>query len=543
MVEMQTLSDAQLLRQYAENGTESAFTEIVERHTNLVYSAALRQVRSPDIAADVAQRVFIGLARGARELSRRLPREASLAGWLCRSARNVALTHWRDEFRRSSREVIAMENLNTTTPENALDWEQLRSVLDDAMSNLEESDYDAIVMRYYRNQDFRSVGLALGISDDTAQKRVSRALEKLRGLLGQRDISTTATALSIVLSAKAVQAAPAGLAASISTAAMLVQSATTTSTTLAVTKSIVMTTLQKTCVAVALAVAIGTGIYEARRASTLQEQTVALTLEHDALTRQLREEHDDASRKLADAQRQNADATASAPVEQAEVLRLRAQVTRLRDQLAKSQAANSGPVAMEMSSWLDRVKMLKEKLAQNPERTIPEFQLLTDQDWLDAVKDIKQLETDADFDKAWGELRTVAKRQFSNAVRSALHSFAQANNGGLAADFSQLQPYFAKAPDDSILQGYEFTQPGTVVSKTTSLIDESGNYYSSRLKIGMDGISWSTTTEDALHQAIQSYLAANTGQTLMDPAQLQAYVTTPEEKTALQKIIDGNKKQ
>src|SRR5271155_2417183 len=106
MIRMQTKSDAQLLREYAQQGMEAAFTEIVTRHTNLVYSAALRQVDSPDIAAEVAQSVFIGLAQGARLLSKRLAEDASLAGWLCRSARNVSLNHRRDEFRRHSREKL-----------------------------------------------------------------------------------------------------------------------------------------------------------------------------------------------------------------------------------------------------------------------------------------------------------------------------------------------------------------------------------------------------------------------------------------------------
>src|SRR2546421_2831338 len=83
--EMQPKSDAQLLREYAEHGAEAAFAEIVARHTNLVYSAALRQVDSPDIAAEVAQSAFIGLARGARSLSRKLADSASLPAWLCRS--------------------------------------------------------------------------------------------------------------------------------------------------------------------------------------------------------------------------------------------------------------------------------------------------------------------------------------------------------------------------------------------------------------------------------------------------------------------------
>src|SRR5436309_16111503 len=119
---MQPKSDAQLLREYAEHGTEVAFAEIVTRHTNLVYSAALRQVESPDIAAEVAQSVFIGLARGAGLLVARLAEDASLAGWLCRSARNLSLNFRRDEFRPHSRETLAMEDLDAKS-EPAPDWD------------------------------------------------------------------------------------------------------------------------------------------------------------------------------------------------------------------------------------------------------------------------------------------------------------------------------------------------------------------------------------------------------------------------------------
>src|SRR5258706_11924965 len=130
---MQPKSDAQLLREYAEHGAEAAFAEIVTRHTNLVYSAALRQVNSSDLAAEVAQSVFIGLARGAQSLFPQLTEDASLGGWLCRCARNISLNLRRDEFRRHSRERLAMEDLDSNS-ENAPDWECLRPVLDDAMS-------------------------------------------------------------------------------------------------------------------------------------------------------------------------------------------------------------------------------------------------------------------------------------------------------------------------------------------------------------------------------------------------------------------------
>jgi RNA polymerase sigma factor (sigma-70 family) len=185
MDEMHAKPDGQLLREYVERGCEPAFTEIVQRHTDLVYSAALRQVESPDLARELAQRLFCDLARKAPSLAGRFGEHASLVGWLYRGVRFEALTLRRDDHRRQARERQAMEQLVTTT-ENAPDWERLRPVLDEAMAELNDSDRDALLLRFFKNHDLREVGVALGISDDAAQKRVSRALEKLRESLSRR---------------------------------------------------------------------------------------------------------------------------------------------------------------------------------------------------------------------------------------------------------------------------------------------------------------------------------------------------------------------
>ncbi len=272
---MQPKSDAQLLREYAESGSESAFTELVARHTNLVYSAALRQLLSSDLACDVAQNVFTSLARSAHALAGKLNPDASLAGWLCRCTRNLALNLRRDDFRRHSRERQAMENLHST-PETAPDWDRLCPVLDEAISGLNVADHDALVLRFFKNQDLRSVGLALGVSDDTAQKRVSRALEKLRDHLAHHGITTTGSALAMAISANAVQAAPAGLAATISTTAILAGTTMAATATATAIKTIAMTTLQKSLITATLAVVAGAGIYEARQASTLRSRVQTL---------------------------------------------------------------------------------------------------------------------------------------------------------------------------------------------------------------------------------------------------------------------------
>ncbi len=59
------------------------------------------------------------------------------------------------------------------------DWDSVSPLLDEAISALNEPEREALLLRFFKNQDFRAVGAALGVSDDTAQKCVARSLEKL----------------------------------------------------------------------------------------------------------------------------------------------------------------------------------------------------------------------------------------------------------------------------------------------------------------------------------------------------------------------------
>ena len=122
---MDERSDVELLRDYAGAGQEAAFQELVARYTDLVYSAALRQVDSPDVAGDIAQSVFTDLARKAGPLAEKSPANGSLAGWLHRGTRYLALNHHRDTRRRLRNERQAMEQLLINS-ESAPDWEHIR---------------------------------------------------------------------------------------------------------------------------------------------------------------------------------------------------------------------------------------------------------------------------------------------------------------------------------------------------------------------------------------------------------------------------------
>src|SRR5262245_52148527 len=201
------MEDHELLWEYAERRTEVAFAELVSRHIHLVYSTARRVVGERQFAQDVAQMVFIELARNPKSI--REPR--ALAGWLYRTTRFTAASALRTEQRRRQRENVAMEmNVADSNPETS--WRALSPHIEQAMAMLDADDQNAVVLRFFENKSLREVGAALGMSDDAAQKRVSRALERLRSQFARHGITTTAGALSVTISANAVQVAPAGLA-------------------------------------------------------------------------------------------------------------------------------------------------------------------------------------------------------------------------------------------------------------------------------------------------------------------------------------------
>jgi RNA polymerase sigma factor (sigma-70 family) len=244
---MHALNDMQLLQEYATGRSEAAFTALVSRHINLVYSAAMRSVNNPHQAEDITQSVFVTLARKSRALRR----GTVLSGWLYQTARLTAANFIRTEMRRQHREQQAFIQSTMNAPEPEA-WTRVGPLLDEAMSQLNEKDRNAIVLRFFEGKPLKEVGDTLGATEDAAKMRVSRALDKLRDFFHHRGITVPAAALAAAISGNSIQAAPAGLVVSV--AAGVFQGSALTVSTLSLMKGAmhIMTSAK-------ISVAIGVG--------------------------------------------------------------------------------------------------------------------------------------------------------------------------------------------------------------------------------------------------------------------------------------------
>ena len=324
--------DAELLRHYAQSGSEMAFAELVGRHLPLVYAAALRQGNGDEaLAKDVAQTVFIDLARKASSL---LGREL-LTGWLYTSTRLAASMAVRGDRRRQLREQIAASmQEQTIPPDSQSDQAELRLVLDEAMSELDAGERNAVLIRFFQGKELKEVGSALGISEDAARMRITRALANLQTLLKQRGVTITTAALGTALATEAATAVPAGLAAGISATA-LASAAAGTVATLSILKSMTLAKLTLSVAGVVVASLLATSLLREHQAQSRLHDENQVLQDQIRQLEQLAEENARLSNQLVEAN----SGKEKLPDEQfRELLRLRGEVGVLRRQEASQLA-------------------------------------------------------------------------------------------------------------------------------------------------------------------------------------------------------------
>lgn len=539
--------DMQLLERYSRDKAEDAFAELVQRHVGLVYSAALRQVHSPHLAEEIAQSVFLDLARKAGELRG----DTVLPAWLYQVARRTAVDVIRRETRRQAREQIALQ-LTAMNTNSSAGWNDLEHFLDEAMQALDPTDRTAILLRYFEKRSLREVGEACGMSENAAQKRLSRAMERLHGFFKKRGINVTASGLAALISANGVQAVPATLTTAICSA--VVQA--TTTTTIATAALTAMTTTQKAILAFTFVATVGTGVYQTHRANDLQKELESLRLQFPKVAEfeQMAHERDKVLDQLAALRAENERLKRNTP----ELVRLRGEVTRLRTEADAQEKVRRADERIETAArkWLDRVNQLKHRLEHMPGAEIPEMQLLTEEDWLAAVKQ-PNLQTDEEYRKAFANLRNAAQSKFAVIAHAALVKYMKSNNWSFPTDLSQLQAYCEPAPlHPAILERYVIlpapSVPNVKVAGDWAITQKSpvDAELDMRIVIGPDGHGSASyppnmvnqTNIDALAPAVKAFSTANNGREPVDPSQLEPYLTTTEQQIAFEKVMQARSK-
>ncbi len=203
------MDDRQLLKQFTQHNSQQAFAALTARYLSLVYSTCRRELDDADLAEDVTQAVFLVLARKAPTLRR----EVVLSGWLFQTARFAARNARTLETRRKACEAKAAD----AAREQQMDtedaaWTEIEPLLNHSLAALRDGERECVLLRFFQGLSFAEAGAALGLSEDAARKRVTRALDKMRQVFVKNGIIVPAAALAALLTAHAAKAAPSSLA-------------------------------------------------------------------------------------------------------------------------------------------------------------------------------------------------------------------------------------------------------------------------------------------------------------------------------------------
>jgi hypothetical protein len=315
--------------------------------------------------------------------------------------------------------------------------------------------------------------------------------------------------------------------------------------------------LQKIVVGATVAVAICAAIYEAHEAANARAQVQALEHQQASLAAQLQEmqhQRDDATNRTTALLAEIAGLESNP--NQAELLRMRAELTRLK-------AEQKDPTGAVARNWLAKVNQLKQRFEGTPGAKIPELAFLSEVDWFELAN--TKLETEADYRKAMGELRKRAESYFVKKLQAALNNYMRANNGQWPSDISELKAYVASPTDADMLPRWEivsktkfpnqdFASDQVIVEKSPAdrefdhrwTIDGPfsagvGPYQhqpSSEEQQQLTDVAKIEAARKTLDSALQAYAAAHEGKEPPDPYKLQPYLTTADQRAALDTIIE-----
>lgn len=199
---MSVESDGALIRRYAEDRDDLAFTALVERHGKLVWGVGLRMLRRREDAEDAFQAVFLVLSRRAKSLSK----ELSLAAWLHGVTIRVCLAQNRASRRRQRR--IERAAAAVKDEEEMYRRETLRSLIDQELRAMPLRYREVLIMCDIEGFTREEVADRLHVPAGTICSRLARGREKLKRRLVRQGIAVATGGAAMLATLHATAATP-----------------------------------------------------------------------------------------------------------------------------------------------------------------------------------------------------------------------------------------------------------------------------------------------------------------------------------------------
>jgi RNA polymerase sigma factor (sigma-70 family) len=195
----------------------------LQRQVDMVYAYALRQTKDEHVASDVMQAVFVILAR--KRKAGRAPPEKFLLGWLFKVTSYAVKEVRRAAARRAYHEKRVADKTAEAFMLSEAEKEELMAVVDASMLRLSAMDREVVVRRYLQGQSLAEVAAAVGMTENTTGRRVTRALEKLRKMLARQNVHASPAMIAALVGEQAMVHAPQAATAAVMSATVAPQAA------------------------------------------------------------------------------------------------------------------------------------------------------------------------------------------------------------------------------------------------------------------------------------------------------------------------------
>jgi RNA polymerase sigma-70 factor (ECF subfamily) len=194
-------TDLSLLRRFALEGSNDAFSEIVRRYSGVVFAASFRILGDEARAKDVSQETFFRLVQRPQSVTR------SLGGWLHQAATHLALDVKRSEKARRNREHV----YGSTRQGDVLRWQDISPYIDQALLDLPEGARLLLVRHYMQGTSQTDLAQEQNTSTATICRRIRQALDQLQRALRRRGVYVALVSLSLFCTHELCKAAPLSL--------------------------------------------------------------------------------------------------------------------------------------------------------------------------------------------------------------------------------------------------------------------------------------------------------------------------------------------